>query len=590
MNRPSWRGITRSIWACALAGLLVTAGVAEAADSAGAAVSADKITRQVTFKLTLANRDLVWLGDPGSPTTMASIKPAAQPLATDACVRTLTETNRLPARRYLREARIVAQGESRTVFAFTKLREKVIGAIDGQGRFAANDFYRQGRELLPSWPADPSQLRYDVQQNALYVDVELAGPQVTESLDFLPLQVHDSQGNAIAGQYSIVFRPAARNEGQASLALEFKTDTQTLTLATANVPSSLRRSEMQLGSFDNRSGAYLSEASYRAGSDVAVARAQAAEEQNVRGGGDAGGASFPEPSVTVTIAGEFSPEVRTSGATLLIAAQPASQDRPNIATPKVAASPIAIDGNFDDWRNVPGVDDPRGDLVPYLDYDPDVDLLEFKVANDDDHIYLYARVVGQVGRAHAPKGRGYFYAYMDVDRNAETGFLPTRDDDCYYGVDIGDDCEVQFEFVDSTFRKTFYGFCGLGGNENVLKQIVTLGKSQYGRLDDEGRERADYKAEYVYRNGRTEITEDLKLGTSDTIRLAVSPDGSEVEIVSALKGFLKNAQGQPTVRLGQSIDVAAGMECSGRSPGRDSRWAADSTPAIRGYTLKAVAK
>ena len=146
-----------------------------------------------------------------------------------------------------------------------------------------------------------------------------------------------------------------------------------------------------------------------------------------------------------------------------------------------------------------------------------------------------------------------------------------RDDDCYFGVDIGDDCEVQFEFVDNVFRKAFYGFCGRGGDENVLRQVVTLGKSQYGRLDDEGHERADYKTEYIYRGGATEITEDLKLGNSDTIEVAVSPDGSEVEVSSTLTGFLKDANGRPTLGPGQTIDLAAGMETDSKAyPGKDA--------------------
>ena len=103
--------------------------------------------------------------------------------------------------------------------------------------------------------------------------------------------------------------------------------------------------------------------------------------------------------------------------------------------------------------------------------------LEFKVSHDDQHIYLYARVAGQVGRTHPDGGRSYFYAYMDVDQNPGTGFLPSRDDECYFGVDIGDDCEVQFEFVNNAFRKSFYGFCGLGGDDNVLKQQLTSVKA-----------------------------------------------------------------------------------------------------------------
>jgi hypothetical protein len=216
---------------------------------------------------------------------------------------------------------------------------------------------------------------------------------------------------------------------------------------------------------------------------------------------------------------------------------------------------------------------------------PDVDLLEFKVSHDNENIYLYARVAGQVGRSHPNGGRNYFYAYMDVDQNAGTGFLPSRDDECYYGVDIGDDCEVQFEFVENTFRKTFYGFCGLGGDDDVLKQKVTIGKSQYGRFDESGREREHYKSEYIYRGGETEITEDLKLGTSDSIQLAVSPDGGEVEIVTSFGGFLKDPQGRPTIAIGQTIDLAAGMECDSKAYIGKSKWAADSTRAIRGYKL-----
>jgi hypothetical protein len=284
--------------------------------------------------------------------------------------------------------------------------------------------------------------------------------------------------------------------------------------------------------------------------------------------------------VTIAVTGEFTPAVKSNAKSLVVDA-----DRAPTGIDKVTHAGIAIDGNFDDWRNVASVDDPRGDLAPYLEYVPDVDILEFKVAHDDEHIYLYARVAGQVGRSHPDGGRSYFYAYMDVDQNPGTGFLPSRDDECYFGVDIGDDCEVQFEFVNNAFRKTFYGFCGLGGDDHVLKQQVTIGKSQYGRLDANGVERAHYKSEYTYHDGTTEITEDLKLGTSDTIRLAVSPDGHEVEVASTFTGFLKNSKGEPTVKLGQTIDVAAGMECDSKLYPGKKNWAADSTIAIRGYQL-----
>jgi hypothetical protein len=525
--------------------------------------------RTVTFDLTFANRDLIWIGDPGSPAALVYVKPGARPIATDLCVRTLVESTGSPGRRYLNEARITGNAKARDVYAFTKEREKLIGAIDDQDRFSANAFYRHNRELLPSWPADPSVLAYDPKQNALYYLVDIPGPVLSESLDFLPLELADTGGNPLPGRFSIYYAPTTdeRTEGRAVVSLGFDHSGATRTLARATVPDVFRREDAQLGSFDNRLGTYLKEADYRPGGDAAGlddARAK-------------------DPSVTFSIPGAFTDSVDVGGESLTVA---------DVAKPDVQAeippTKITIDGNFDDWRNVTGVDDPRGDLVPYLEYVPDVDLLEFKVAHDEKHIYLYARVAGQVGRSHTQGGRGYFYAYMDVDQDSGTGFLPTRDDDCYFGVDIGDDCEVQFEFVNNTLRKTFYGFCGLGGDDNVLEQIVTLGKSQYGRLDEKGIPRANYKSEYIYRDGVTQITEDLKLGTSDTIRLAVSPDGSEVEVVSAYAGFLKNREGRPTVAIGQTLDIAVGMECDSKAYLGKSRWAADSTIAIRGYQLRPI--
>lgn len=510
--------------------------------------NASKISREAEFRLTYANDDLTWLGDPASPTALVYPKPSARPLATDFCVTTLIEAENATARRYLREARITADREVR---AFTTARELAIGRVDDSGKFEPNATYAQRKELLPSWPADPSSLRYDAQENALYQESESAGPVLTESLDFLPLSIELPSGSPVEGDYAIESRGS-------EVVLVLRKGEESAPIAAATIPRVLRRSEVELGSFDNSAGTYLREAAYRPGAAVSA---------------------VTKPAVTFVVEGTFRENVIADGESLVLNEAPAKVEAQN-AHPK-----IAIDGSFEDWRNIAGIDDPRGDLVPYLEYIPDVDLLEFKVAHDEEHLYLYARVAGQVGKSHPAGGRSYFYAYIDVDQNPETGFLPTRDDDCYFGVDIGDDCEVQFEFVDNSLRKTFYGFCGKGGDDNVLKQVVTLGRSQYGRLDERGNERADYKSEYTYRGGKTEITEDLKLGTSDTIRLAVSPDGREVEIVSDLSGFLKNSAGKPTLAPGQSIDLAAGMECDSKAYVGKSRWAADSTPAIRNYRL-----
>lgn len=540
--------------------LIVIGSTARCPAQTLAETTSETFAHTVTFELTYANGDLIWLGDPASPAAMLYLKPAAQPIATDMHVRTLREFQQSPQRRYMREARIVADGQTRIVHAFTSQREKVIGTVDSAGRFTPHDFYHRHRELLPSWPADAALLAYDPDRNLLFYEVEVPGPVVEETLDFLPLGLIDPAGQPVTGQFRIDY--AAQNDGALTappvISLRLDRPPASVTVARAEVPQVFRREQVQLGAFDNESGSYLPDSAYRPGADEDASRAA---------------------SVTVSVVGKFSSAVAVGSASLVVAAAGESD-------PGGDAQPaITIDGSFDDWRNVEGVDDPRGDLVPYLEYVPDVDLLEFKVAHDEDHIYLYARVAGQVGRSHPQGGRSYFYAYMDVDQNPDTGFLPTRDDDCYFGVDIGDDCEVQFEFVNDRLLKTFYGFCGLGGDEQVLAQTVTLGKSQYGRYNESGQERADYKSEYIFRDGRTEITADLKPGTSDTIRLAISPDGREVEVSSTFSGFLKDREGRPTVRLGQTIDLAVGMECDSKAYVGKSRWAADSTLPIRGYQI-----
>ncbi len=357
--------------------------------------------RQVTFKLTFANRDLIWFCDPGSPTALVYPKPGVRPIATDFCVVTTIEDHEPRCRRYMREARIIDDNDLRKIYAFTRNREQVIGAVDGQGRFSTNDFYYNNRELLPTWPTDASVLRYDSQENALYYEIAVPGPLVSESLDFLPLELRDAEGNNVAGRFSIDFAPSDNSsevEKSSNVSLLLQNGGKPVMLAKATVPSVFRRSDVELGSFDNRTGTYLPEAAYRAG---------------------ASGKTGAEPSVTVAFSGEFTAAVQDKSKSLIIV-----DTRRPADNPEASHADITIDGNFDDWRNVAGVDDRRGDLAPYLDYVPDVDILEFKVAHDDQHIYLYARVAGQVGRSHPDGGRSYFYAYMDVDQNPGTGFLP----------------------------------------------------------------------------------------------------------------------------------------------------------------------
>ncbi|UCH35209.1 MAG: hypothetical protein JSV65_02330 [Armatimonadota bacterium] len=243
-----------------------------------------------------------------------------------------------------------------------------------------------------------------------------------------------------------------------------------------------------------------------------------------------------------------------------------------------------IDGDFSEWRDITGIADPRGDIPWYLDYNADTDLLEFKVASDARHLYFYTRVAGRHGNTAPGDDRYYYYVYIDADRDAATGYVPTRDDNCYHGVALGDDCEAQFEFVGGRFVKTFFGFTGVGTEKEVLAGRVTLGPSWYGKHDERGRLRDRYKVEYVRRAGKRHITADYTEGTSEDIIIALSPDGSECEMRAELAGFLHDSSGKLIIGPGQRIDLAVGVEASGAVQGNE-RWGADSTAPIYGYRV-----
>lgn len=289
-----------------------------------------------------------------------------------------------------------------------------------------------------------------------------------------------------------------------------------------------------------------------------------------------------QPMTVVELPGEIADDAVDAQSGRLVWRGEAAQTSTAAAAAKRPV--VDIDGRFDEWRSVPGVVDPRGDIVSYLQYNPDADLLEFKCASDKEFLYVYTRVAGQHGRTAPGRDRYYFYVYIDADRNPATGYSPTRDDDCYYGVALGDDCEAQFEFVGGRFVKSFYGFTGLGTEKEVLTGSVALGPSWYSRHDEQGKLRDAYKVEYVRRAGEIAITEDFTEGTSEDIVIALSPDGSECEMRAPLAGFLRDNQGKPLIAPGQRIDLAAGVEASGEAAG-NSAWGADSTAIVYGFQV-----
>lgn len=307
-----------------------------------------------------------------------------------------------------------------------------------------------------------------------------------------------------------------------------------------------------------------------------VERKEAFQPELIEGCSQPGGGDI----ITLTFKGEFSDRITNSGSELCLISETEDVGKANGSI----HGKIEIDGDFQDWRNIPGVKDTKGDHVSYLYANPDTDLLEFKLTNDDKYLYLYSRVAGAHGRT-GEKGRYYWYAYIDVDRDPSTGYPPTRDDNCYFGIAIGDDSEAQFEFIGNRFIKTFFGFTGVGAEKEVLNGELKLGPSYYSSTGKDGKKRDRYKTEYVNREDSRFITHDYTEGTSEDIIVALSPDGSEVEVKVELEGFLKDSEGKKLMYPGRIIDIALGVEASSDHYGSGD-WGADSSPVVYGYKLK----
>ncbi len=290
------------------------------------------------------------------------------------------------------------------------------------------------------------------------------------------------------------------------------------------------------------------------------------------------------PVITLTFMGQLSEHIRQTEGSLCLGSEISAKTACASTDSHVDKREITIDGSFDDWRNIIGIADAAGDFVSYLYPNPDTDILEFKVNHDENYLYFYSRVAGAHGRTGG-KGRYYWYTYIDVDSDPGTGYPPTRDDNCYFGISVGDDCEAQFEFVGNRFVKTFFGFTGIGAEKEVLEGKLTLGPSYYSATDSEGERRENYKVEYVNRQGKRLITHDYTEGTSEDIVIALSPDGSEVEMRVELAGFLTDQHGNMIMPPGNRIDIAVGAEAASDYYGSD-RWGADSSPIIYGYELK----
>ena len=469
---------------------------------------------------------------------------SAKPVSIDFFVKTISTWNSANVATPIWDGRVYQDNYELVVGGYSsKFSERPIGKIDDKGRFVSQlqgEFVKE----FPILQLPAEQIIFDPFEWKLLRIEPANGKAVQKSTNhFLPIDILSQNGELLN---DLSFETETSNSN-ASLQLFAFRDGKKVEIATCN---------------PNESASPNTREGFRPG---------LIEGCSQQGNGNI---------VTFTLEGSFSRNVVLKNAELYLA-NDAKYEAGKIA---VKPNKIDIDGDFQDWRNIKGVSDFEGDYVTYLFKNPDTDLLDIKVTNDDKYLYLYSRVAGAHGRTGAG-GRYYWYSYIDVDRNENTGYIPTRDDNCYFGTAIGDDCEAQFEFIGDKFIKTFFGFTGAGAEKEALSGVVELGPSFYSAKGMDGKPRDRYKVEYVNRKGSRFITHDVTEGTSEDIIIAMSPDGSEVEVKVELAGFLKDKSGTDLMYRGKKVNIAIGVEGASGYYGSDA-WGADSSPVIYDYLIK----
>ncbi|VAX18221.1 hypothetical protein MNBD_IGNAVI01-1968 [hydrothermal vent metagenome] len=270
---------------------------------------------------------------------------------------------------------------------------------------------------------------------------------------------------------------------------------------------------------------------------------------------------------------------------------------------------IFIDGNFEDWIDIPIAIKDSADNVhdtdgypeggqpsKFIDYS-DVDLLEVKFANDDSTLYGYMKATGIIGRTSADSlgdaknGRYYFIFTIDVDENDTTGY-PLREGG-YWPDSKGYDMNMEVEFYQGAYNTGHYlnheyiSEADYNANwENDLAQgIVRLAPGTY-----------DWYSQWVmFADSSYVPVEDRGPVYYGIITIAVSPDGHEAEMAAPFWGFLKTPEGDNIIDVNRHIIVSASLEASGElseeaiklgyTPGSKSVWGSNTAEPFR-YFVK----
>ncbi len=279
---------------------------------------------------------------------------------------------------------------------------------------------------------------------------------------------------------------------------------------------------------------------------------------------------------------------------------------------------ITIDGNFADWATVPSHFDPVGgpgvlhdgipdthdtdhsapnDIPVYVNH-PDIDLVEYKFTHDSSNLYAYFRATGIIGRTASTvsqKGRYYVIVTLDVDNNTTTGY-PIHEGG-YYPTSAGYDMNMEVEYYTNAFNTGHY----LNHGATNQAQLNTATQDQTNGTVRVLPGTYDFYTQWVWFDSTNAGT--YRLPSPDNyasitfvadrgpvyqgiIRIALSPDGHEAEMIAPFRGFMRDPADNPIMALGKTLKLSFSLEASPElSPQPNSDWASDTGDPIVNYYL-----
>jgi hypothetical protein len=239
--------------------------------------------------------------------------------------------------------------------------------------------------------------------------------------------------------------------------------------------------------------------------------------------------------------------------------------------PVLSALPthIVIDGDMSDWAGVASYADPAGDNSK-----PGTDILEFRIAHDETHLYFYSRHAGAIVSEDAGtggQGRYYYLVSLDLDNDLNTGFNPaTTDPECYAPAAVGCDLELEFErdWNDVLGDYVVQHFYGYGGPGTLAQNFLDL---KPGGLLHFGPGNYDNKAQFKFLGTTIPddivFTDDIKKpsytpGEDVFMTQAFSADMTESELCIDFRAALKDTEGHPNLAIGKTISIGFACESS----------------------------